>query len=169
MTAAHDLFPGVVSVAKEKPDDRYTTTPTMHLVKQFVGVKVFDLDPAACEESHKAVAYFTVEDNGLEQPWFGWVFCNPPFSDLESWVKKAWGEIHRCAGIAMIMPANRAEQGFWQELIEPFRDGRGEPGEPTLTTHYLPTRISYGCPGNPEGIGAGSPPFGTVLLVWRPA
>src|SRR4051812_27792733 len=102
MTAARDLFPEVVSVAEEKPDDRYTTTPTMYLVEKLVGVDGFDLDPAACDEAHWAQRYFTVADNGLDQPWFGWVFCNPPFSDLESWVKKAWGEIHRCTGIAMI-------------------------------------------------------------------
>ena len=36
-----------------------------------------------------------------------------------------------------------------------------------LTTHFLPGRTRFGHPGNPEGVGVGSPPFGCVLLVWR--
>lgn len=45
-----------------------------------------DLDPASSEIANKTVnakQFYTVEDNGLEKPWFGNVWLNPPYaSDL---------------------------------------------------------------------------------------
>src|SRR5258708_412010 len=41
-----------------------------------------DLDPASCAEANETVRakrYYTKEDNGLAQSWFGKVYCNPPF------------------------------------------------------------------------------------------
>lgn len=42
----------------------------------------FDLDP--CAPVHRpwdtAARHFTIEDNGLVQPWEGRVWCNPPFN-----------------------------------------------------------------------------------------
>ncbi len=37
----------------------------------------------------------------------------------------------------------------------------------SLMTHFLPGRTRFGHPGNVEGVGVGSPPFGCVLLVFR--
>lgn len=41
-----------------------------------------DLDPASCEQANhvvKATKYYSIKDNGLLQPWYGRVFCNPPY------------------------------------------------------------------------------------------
>lgn len=49
-----------------------------------------DLDPASCAAANrfvKASRYYTQTDNGLEQPWFGCVWLNHPFS--KKW-NKAW-------------------------------------------------------------------------------
>jgi hypothetical protein len=68
----------------------------------------------------------------------------------------------------MLLPGNRTEQPFWQNEIEPVRDGRAGPGvNLKLTTHFVPSRVRFGWPGNPAGFGAGSPPFTCVLLVFR--
>jgi len=42
----------------------------------------FDLDPCASIVRPWATAarHFTVEDDGLRQPWYGRVWCNPPFN-----------------------------------------------------------------------------------------
>lgn len=50
-----------------------------------------DLDPASCAQANetvKATRYYTKEENGLMQPWFGRVWLNPPFGKIAS--NKSW-------------------------------------------------------------------------------
>lgn len=53
----------------------------------------FDLDPAATLENCQAASYFDREQNGLIQPWFGRVWCNPPYSNPGPWVQKCVEEL----------------------------------------------------------------------------
>lgn len=147
-------------------DERYTLPETLRWCKVVTGVAHYDLDVAACRESHMAERWLSKTENGLITPWVGHVWCNPPYSDIESWVECAWRQIRRdeVISISMLLPANRAEQPWWQGLVEPYREGRGTFHR--LTTSYLPGRTKFGHPGNPGGVGVGSPPFGCVLLVW---
>ena len=49
-----------------------------------------DLDPCSdMGKNIKAKKHYTIEDNGLEQPWQGNVFINPPFSEVAQWSQKA--------------------------------------------------------------------------------
>lgn len=166
--AVVDMFPEVKAPDElADGDQRFTTRETNAWCMAVAGVEAWDLDVAACEESHLASAYFTRSDDGLVRPWWGRVWVNPPFSDIEPWVAKAFREMESAPGpevIAMLLPASRTEQRWWQDLIEPRRDRRGSK---RLSTHFLPGRTRFGHPGNPEGVGVGSPPFGCVLLVWR--
>jgi len=56
----------------------------------------FTLDVAAedAAELHRCAAYFTPRDDGLAQSWKtdGAVWCNPPYSDVQPWVRKAHEE-----------------------------------------------------------------------------
>jgi hypothetical protein len=158
-------------------DQRYTTRSTDAWCRAAAGVDEWDLDVAACEEAHLAPKFYTKACDGLGKRWHGRVWCNPPFSDIEPWLIKAWRAAADCSVIGMLLPASRTEQPWWQDLVEPFRDGRAGikghrlwlvSGKASLATHYLPGRTRFGHPGNPEGIGVGSPPFCCVLLVWRP-
>lgn len=123
----------------------------------------FSLDVAAAPHNAKAPKFFTRADNGLEQSWVGErVWCNPPFSNLQDWVGKARKEWPTSRGIAMLLPANRCEQKWWQELVEPRRDRAGSP----LTTEFLANRMRFIKHGQTE-IGPNKrPPFGCVLLIW---
>ncbi len=50
----------------------------------------FDLDPCAGERTKIAdVNWWDGRgENGLEKDWFGFVWCNPPFSQKELWIEK---------------------------------------------------------------------------------
>lgn len=51
----------------------------------------FDLDVCASDLNHKCENYFTKEMNGLEQKWYGVVWCNPPYGrEISNWAKKAY-------------------------------------------------------------------------------
>lgn len=62
--------------------DSYSTPEyILELVREVMGG--IDLDPAtnpAAQELVQAEVFYTLEDDGLEQPWFGRVWLNPPYS-----------------------------------------------------------------------------------------
>lgn len=146
-------------------DERYTTEDTITEIKRVAAAPWFDLDAAACEESHHAAKWYDKENSGLSRPWFGHVYVNPPYSDIEPWVRCAWNQWSRSEvlSITMLVPATRCEQPWWQNLVEPHRDRPASP----LVTKFLPGRVKFSAPGlNGEPI-KGSPRFGCVLLMWR--
>lgn len=121
----------------------------------------FTLDVAAAPHNAKCNRFFTRADDGLSQSWAGEkVWCNPPYSDIGSWVAKAWTEWHRTRGIVMLLPANRVEQKWWQELVEPYR-GRG-----WFDVEFLPGRMRFERPGAVIGPKGDRPPFGCALVIW---
>jgi phage N-6-adenine-methyltransferase len=159
-----DAFGDVVPEASIENDERYTTRETLAWCMERAGVDGFDLDVAACEESRHAPRFYSKADNGLLQPWDAeHIWCNPPYSDIEPWVEKAWCEFgdDACDVIAMLLPAIKTEQPWWQRKVEPFRD-RGA----SLRAHFLPGRTAFARPGS-GGVGQSGAPFGCVLLVWR--
>lgn len=90
------------------------------------------------------------------------MWCNPPYSAIRPWVEKAWKSSPLCPVIVMLLPANRTEQTWWQELVEPFRDRPGS----SLTIEFLPGRLRFIKAGR-ERVGPNErPPFGCCLLIW---
>lgn len=169
--------------AVDKVDDRRTPRSLFGPLNEEFG---FTLDVAASRANALAEAFFDRESDGLTQPWSGVVWCNPPYSDIRPWVEKARAEIDsRVRGcgsfscvendhlfwprpaapttIVMLLPANRTEQGWWQDVIEPGRRA----GE--IETRFLRGRLRFDTPDHdytkqPKG---NRPPFGVVLVIWR--
>lgn len=70
----------------------------------------FTLDVCASKKNHKCDKYYTMEDDGLKQPWSGVVWCNPPYGrEIRRWVEKAHGE--KCTTV-MLLPARVDTQWF---------------------------------------------------------
>jgi phage N-6-adenine-methyltransferase len=151
-------------LVRDDVDDRRTPVDLLAECAALAGVDAFDLDVAANAENTKAPRFFAIDDNGLEQPWdAARVWCNPPYSNIPAWVDKAWVESCRreVDVIAMLLPANRTEQSWWQDEIEPHRGG------PFLRVHFLRGRRRFDRPGWTKPVKGDRPPFGLCLLVWR--
>jgi hypothetical protein len=69
--------------------------PNEHYTPKWVFDKLglqFDIDVAApignIGSNVPSKAYYTKEDNGLEQQWIGRIWCNPPFAKATLWANK---------------------------------------------------------------------------------
>lgn len=65
----------------QKTVERYTPTWLLQRVEAFLGAEYFDPCPAS--------AGTALSINGLEVPWGGRVWVNPPYRPLDPWVIKA--------------------------------------------------------------------------------
>jgi site-specific DNA-methyltransferase (adenine-specific) len=110
----------------------------------------FNLDVCATANNHKCPRYFTKEDDGLAQTWGGArVFCNPPYSNISAWVKKAYYESFKPNTlIVMLIPA-RTDTKYFQEYIL----NRSE-------VRFIKGRLKFGTAKN-------SAPFPSMLVIFR--
>lgn len=147
--------------ARDDVDDRGTRWDEFKPISERFGG--FTLDVAAAPHNAKCDKFYTIEDDGLSRPWAGRVWCNPPYSDLNAWVQKAWREWNGgdCENIVMLVPANRTEQLWWQRGVESARrDG-------LLKVEFLPGRMRFDRPNTVIGPKGDRPPFGCALLIWE--
>lgn len=123
----------------------------------------FTIDAAASPLNARLSRFWTADDDALTKDWRGErVWCNPPYSDIEPWCRKA-----RLGSdfAVLLLPANRTEQGWWQREIEPYRDRHSNP----LRVEFLPGRLRFIRPGQSD-IGPNErPPFGCCLVIWGAA
>jgi phage N-6-adenine-methyltransferase len=109
----------------------------------------FDLDPCATPENAKCPHYFTREQDGLAQRWFGRVWLNPPFGRLDLWLQKAWESVASGdAALVVALVPSRTGTRWWHRWAY-----RGE-------FHFLEGRLKFG--------GAATPAkFDSALLIYR--
>lgn len=180
------MFPGFVptnhpnAVKKRGVDDSIDDRETPVCV--FVPLHAefdFTLDAAASHDNAKLPRYctlggFFLRDAGgskaqlgtVDGLAIGWayerVWINPPFSRLRPWIEKAWDE-REAEVVCILLPNNRGEQPFFQDLIEPYRDRPGS----ILTTRNLRKRRPFLSAGKEIGNRTSkSPPFGLTLVIW---
>lgn len=87
--------------------DEWLTPP--HILKELGS---FDLDPCAPIKRpwDMANCHYTIEDNGLAQPWFGRVWCNPPYGlEAAQWLDRL---AQHGNGIALIFARTETRMFF---------------------------------------------------------
>ena len=97
-----------LAIKKLNTSDDFLTPP--HIVKE---MGEFDLDPCASSRQLESLAknvYAFPESDGLMLPWFGDVFVNPPFSELQAWVSRF---LLHGRGI-LLVPARVEVSWFWK-------------------------------------------------------
>jgi site-specific DNA-methyltransferase (adenine-specific) len=110
----------------------------------------FQLDPCATRFNHKCREYFTIEDDGLKQPWGGkTVFMNPPYGRaVGNWIKKAYEESLKGATVVCLIPS-RTDTAYWHDYCV-----KGE-------IRFIRGRLKFGGSEN-------SAPFPSAVVIFRP-
>ncbi len=103
----------------------YGTPPELlKAIRKRLNIENFALDVAASPENAVCDDYLTAEDDALSsvRDWRsnndpqGWTWCNPPYADIEPWVKKAVIESALGANIAVLIPLSISE--WWVKYVE---------------------------------------------------
>ena len=122
----------------------------------------FTIDACAAAHNNKLPSFWTAQDNCLIQSWTGHrVWCNPPYSNIRPFVAKA---LQFEADLSvLLLPSNRTEQTWWQDLVEPHRDR-----QLGLSVEFLPGRLRFLAAQDTKIKPNSRPPFGCVLLIIGP-
>ena len=77
----------------------------------------FCADVAASKDNHKHKNYWTKEGDALSMNWHsfvptGYVWCNPPYSDISPWVDKAIEAQAKGLGTVMLVMADPSVKWF---------------------------------------------------------
>lgn len=113
----------------------------------------FTLDPCATSENAKCPKFYTLQMDGLKQPWKNErVFCNPPYSGLRAWIQKAHVSATQFgATVVMLIPARTDTAAFHDCIYK----------KPGVEIRFLRGRLKF-------GDGKNSAPFPSMVVIWRP-
>lgn len=110
----------------------------------------FNLDPCSSDDNFKCEKHFTKEDDGLSKNWGGYrVFCNPPYSNISEWVKKAWKESTKDNTLVVLLIPARTDTRYFHDYIL----NRSE-------VRFIKGRLKFGYAKN-------SAPFPSMIVIFR--
>lgn len=110
----------------------------------------FNLDVCATESNHKCNLFFTQKDDGLSKKWGGYrVFCNPPYSNISEWVKKAYYESFTPNTLIVLLIPARTDTKYFQEYIYHRAEIR-----------FIKGRLKF-------GDSKTSAPFPSMIVIYR--
>lgn len=119
------------------------------------------LDAAASADNTLCNRYITEEQNTLETPWAdylsipGYVWLNPPYSDITPFVKKAAAESANQIGTVMLVPADTSV-GWFREAIETASEVR----------FIVGGRLAFINPVSGKPVSGNNK--GSMLIIWHP-
>lgn len=75
----------------------------------------FNLDVCATAENTKCDRFFSIEDDGLSQEWWGCCWMNPPYGrEIGKWMRKAYESALAGATVVCLVPA-RTDTAWWHD------------------------------------------------------
>lgn len=121
----------------------------------------FQLDAAAAAHNALCRKFITAEQNTLETPWGdylsipGYVWLNPPYSDITPFVKKAATESANQIGTVMLVPADTSV-GWFKEAIQTASEVR----------FITAGRLAFINPVTGKPVNGNNK--GSMLIIWHP-
>jgi len=112
------------------------------------------LDVAASHGNAKAPAYFTAEDDGLNQSWGGHtVWLNPPYGrEISGWLMKAVEQKDYTDGVWVLVPA-RTDTKWFHEWVLPHAEA----------VYFIKGRLNFD--GNTQ-VKNKNAPFPSMLILY---
>ena len=112
----------------------------------------FDFDPCPanyCPETlfSKPAANETAR-NGLLVDWGMRTFCNPPYSEIERWIKKGYHEYRKGKTVVFLIPS-RTDTSYWHDYIMQATEIR-----------FIRGRLKFGKAKN-------SAPFPSAIVIFK--
>ncbi|HBV6346067.1 TPA: phage N-6-adenine-methyltransferase [Klebsiella pneumoniae] len=121
----------------------------------------FQLDAAAAQHNALCKKFITAEQNTLETLWAdylsipGYVWLNPPYSDITPFVKKAAAESSNQIGTVMLVPADTSV-GWFKEAIQTASEVR----------FITAGRLAFINPVTGKPVSGNNK--GSMLIIWHP-
>lgn len=121
----------------------------------------FQLDAAAASHNALCRKFITAEQNTLETPWDdylsipGYVWLNPPYSDITPFVKKEAAESANQIGTVMLVPADTSV-GWFKEAIQTASEVR----------FITAGRLAFINPVTGKPVSGNNK--GSMLIIWHP-
>ena len=111
----------------------------------------FNLDVCAIASNAKCSAFYSPEQNGLIQPWYGRCWCNPPYGrQVDKWVKKAYDTAYIDGNLVVMLLPARTDTKWFHDYIY----GKAE-------IRFLKGRLKFGGSKN-------SAPFPSMIAIFEP-
>lgn len=110
----------------------FTPPDIVERVRRVMGS--IDLDPASCFEANqivKASHYYNASDDGLNRPWFGNVYLNPPYRRglIEPFCERLIEHLQGCLVDQAIVLINNATDTNWFRRLSLFSSAICFPGK----------------------------------------
>ncbi|EMF0763958.1 phage N-6-adenine-methyltransferase [Klebsiella variicola] len=121
----------------------------------------FQLDAAAAQHNALCKKFITAEQNTLETSWAdylsipGYVWLNPPYSDITPFVQKAAAESSNQIGTVMLVPADTSV-GWFKEAIQTASEVR----------FITAGRLAFINPVTGKPVSGNNK--GSMLIIWHP-
>jgi hypothetical protein len=158
-------------------DENEWYTPARYIEAARAVLGDIDLDPASsatANETVKAPQIFTLDDDGLDQPWHGRVWLNPPYGRLagEFITKLVWDhQTENVTAAVALVNAHCTDTSWFQQLWDYalcFTDHRidfDSGGRTKTTTSTHGSVFAYLGP-DPEAFAKEFAPFGAIVRRW---
>lgn len=112
----------------------------------------FTFDVCATPENAKCDKFYTEEQDGLEHPWKGTVWCNPPYGrGIGQWVRRALFASVSGATVVMLLPARTDTKWFHDYIYK----------RNNVEIRFIRGRLKFGGSKN-------SAPFPSMVVVFMP-
>lgn len=94
-------------------------TPIELYLKACQEYKIFpQIDVCASKNNTKCHYFLDKKDNGLKYAWYQDFFMNPPYSEIDEWMKKAWEDHELWNNNALILTYSKTDTKWWHNYVE---------------------------------------------------